>query len=440
MMRRDAEPRSGLGVVARPVIQFAVIGIVAVVIVGLATAASSRRVGEREAVSDARTNTLVKAQGLVEPLLTAEVAIGDPAAIRAIGDVVERKVLDDSLVRVKIWTPDGTIIYSDADALIGTQYDLGVDERDAITSGLIEAEVSDLDKPENRLERDFGKLLEVYLPLRTPRGDRLLFEAYYRYDSVEAAGRRIWRSFAPISLGALAVLELLQIPLAWSLARRLRQREQERRRLLQRTIEASDVERRRIASDLHDGVVQDLAGVSFELAGAAREPGLPPDAARLLDAAAASVRTNITALRSMLIEIYPPDLAALGLGPALEELAASVSTTALTVDVELADLPVVGAETAAVLYRTAREALRNVTKHAAASRATVRAGGTDATVWLSVTDDGDGFDAASAGSVSREGHFGIRGLEGLATDVGGTFRVESAPGAGTMVIMEIPVQ
>jgi two-component system, NarL family, sensor kinase len=440
MIRRDPEPGSGFGVVARPVIQFAAIGIAALVIVGLATAASSRRVGEREAVSDARTNTLVKAQGLVEPLLTEDVVDGDAAAVGGIDDVVRDKVLDRSLVRVKIWTSDGTIAYSDAADLIGEQYDLGEDEREAITSGLIEAEVSDLDKPENRLERDFGKLLEVYLPIRTPSGDRLLFEAYYRYDSVEAAGRRIWRSFAPISLGALAVLELLQIPLAWSLARRLRQRQQERQRLLQRTVEASDVERRRIASDLHDGVVQDLAGVSFELAGAAREPGLPPDAARLLDAAAASVRSNITALRSMLIEIYPPDLAALGLGAALEELAASMSTTPLTVDVELDDLPSVGDETAAVLYRTAREALRNVTNHAAATRATVRAGQTGTTVWLSVTDDGDGFDTAELAAVASEGHFGVRGLEGLARDVGGTFRVESAPGAGTMVVMEVPAE
>jgi signal transduction histidine kinase len=436
--RTPTDTVGGRGVVARPVFQFAAIGIAALVIVGLATAAASRRVGEREAVSDARTTTLVKAQGLVEPLLTDGVASGDPAAVARIAHVVERQVLDDSLVRVKIWTADGTIVYSDAPSLEGRRFPLGEDERTAITSGLIEAEVSDLSKPENRLERDFGKLLEVYLPIRTPSGERLLFEAYYRYDAVAAAGRSIWRSFAPISLGALAVLELLQIPLAWSLARRLRQRQEERRLLLQRTVEASDIERRRIASDLHDGVVQDLAGVSFELAGAAREPGLPPDAARLLDAAAASVRANITALRSMLIDIYPPDVAALGLPVALDELAANTSGPALTVDVDVAGLPAhLSDERAAVLYRTAREALRNVAAHAGATRATVRAGTGRGTVWLSVTDDGAGFDPADLDERAAAGHFGLKGLDGLARDIGGTFRVESSPGSGTMVVMEV---
>jgi signal transduction histidine kinase len=152
------------------------------------------------------------------------------------------------------------------------------------------------------------------------------------------------------------------------------------------------------------------------------------------------VRSNITALRSMLIEIYPPDLAALGLGAALEELAASMSTPSLTVDVEIDELPEVGDEPSAVLFRTAREALRNVTSHAGASRATIRAGRTGGSVWLSVTDDGAGFDPAEVASAASTGHFGIRGLEGLAADVGGTFRVESAPEAGTMVVMELSVE
>jgi signal transduction histidine kinase len=81
-----------------------------------------------------------------------------------------------------------------------------------------------------------------------------------------------------------------------------------------------------------------------------------------------------------------------------------------------------------------------VANHAGASRATVRAGSTTPAGWLSVTADGAGFDVAAVGSAASHGHFGIRGLEGLAADVGGTFRVESAPGAGTMVLMEVPVE
>src|SRR5207248_1277076 len=94
----------------------------------------------------------------------------------------------------------------------------------------------------------------------------LLFEAYFRYDAVTAGGRRSWNDFAPIMLVALIGLEALQIPLAWSMARRVRAGQQRQEVLLRRAIHASDAERRRIASDLHDGVVQDLASVSYSLA------------------------------------------------------------------------------------------------------------------------------------------------------------------------------
>ena len=71
---------------------------------------------------------------------------------------------------------------------IGTSLPLGADELAPLHNGLIKAEVSDLAKPENRYERQFGKLLEVYLPIRIPDGSRLLFEAYFRYDAVSASG------------------------------------------------------------------------------------------------------------------------------------------------------------------------------------------------------------------------------------------------------------
>jgi DNA-binding NarL/FixJ family response regulator/signal transduction histidine kinase len=356
-------------VVAVPVAQFAVIGLAAVIIVGLATATASRRVGQREAISDVRTTTLIKAQGLVEPAVTNGLAGSDPAAVAAVAIVVERSVIDASLVRVKVWNAGGTIVYSNARPLQGATYPLGQDELASLHDGLIQADVSDLSRPENRFERDFGELLEVYLPIRTPDGQRLLFEAYYRYDAVSAAGRRIWGSFAPVALGALIALELLQIPLAWSLAGRLRQRQRERERLLQHAIEASDIERRRIASDLQDGVVQDLVGVSFALAGAARDKALPPGAARQLSDASESLRSSVSALRSTLADIYPRDLADLGLPGGLDALAGDASSGELEVRVEASDVPgTLARPVALLLYRAAREALRNVGRHAGLNR------------------------------------------------------------------------
>lgn len=428
-------------IVARQVAQFAVLGLAAVVIVALATATASSRVGQREAITDARTTTLIKAQGLVEPVVTDRLMAGDPAAVAAVAEVVEGSVLDASLVRVKIWDETGTIVYSDEHSLVGQRFTLEADELDAMRSGLIKADVTDLKAAENRQERAFGKLLQVYLPIRTPGGTRLLFEAYYRYDAVSRSGRRIWSSFAPVSIGALVALELLQVPLAWSLARRLRQRQREREALLQRAVESSDVERRRIATDLHDGVVQELVGVAFGLAGSARDDEVPDKARRALDEAAAVVRASISELRSSLVDIYPPDLTGHGLRAALHELAADASTDDLTVSVDVPRLSDrLPAAVAALLYRASREALRNVVRHAGASSATVRAGSDRSWAWAEVSDDGAGFDPSVLAARAAEGHLGLRGLEGVVGDAGGTFGLDSAPGRGTTVRVEVPLR
>ncbi len=426
--------------VARQVGQFTLAGIVAVAIVGLATAIASRRVGEREAIVDVRATTLAKAQSLVEPVVTSGLVAGDPVAVSAVALVVERDVLDDSLVRVKIWRRDGLIVYSDEARLIGSRYTLGAEERAALDSGLIKAEVSDLSKPENRFERSSGKMLEVYLPIQTPDGERLLFEAYFRYAAVSASGSRVWRSFAPITLGGLLALELVQIPLAWSLARRLRQRQHEREGLLQQALNASDLERRRIASDLHDGVVQDLVGVAFALGGAARHDDITDSSAHLLEQSAADVRVSIKALRSLLVEIYPPNLFDEGLVPALTDLLARTNGKGIVAELDVGDLS--GSfppSVAGLLYRAAQEALRNVLSHAHATRVSVRVSDSDRVATLEVIDDGVGFDADDHERRTKEGHFGLQTLTDLVGGAGGRFVVRSSPGTGTTVHVEVPL-
>jgi signal transduction histidine kinase len=425
--------------VLRPVAQFALAGTAAVLSVGVVTAVASRRVGEREAIVDARTRTLVLAQNVVEPVVTDGLATGAPEAVAAVDAAVKHGVLDADTVRVKIWTRGGTIVYSDEARLEGSTYDLGADERAAIDAGVIEAEVSNLAKPENRFEKPFGKLLEVYLPIRTPGGDRLLFEAYYRYDTVASSGSRIWRSFAPVSIGALLALELVQIPLAWSLARRLRERQREREELLSQALEASDAERRRIAQDLHDGVVQDLAGVAYSLAGAARKPGLAAPSAELFDASAAEVRESIKSLRSLLVDIYPPTLAEAGLESALADLLAGAGSRGVTTALDVADSEQLPDDVARLLYRCAQEAVRNALAHAQATSLDVQVRVGDGHAVLEVADDGTGFDPAVLPQRASEGHLGLRGVTDLVTRVGGRLDVRSAPGQGTVVRVEVPV-
>src|SRR3954470_14413462 len=237
---------------------------VAVVVVGGFFALRSVTIKEAER----NTRDQVQVQGrLVESAgLRNGVLRGNPDALAKLDDLVLGQVLSPSIVRVKIWSKDGRILYSDEPKLIGKRYPLGEEEQELFRKGGADAEVSDLSKPENRYERQERKLLEAHTTIRTPDGTQVLFEIYQRFGSVTASAERLLRALAPPLLGGLIVLLVFQIPLAWSMARRLQRGHRERERLLANAIEASSQERRLIASDLHDGVVQDLAGVAFGLA------------------------------------------------------------------------------------------------------------------------------------------------------------------------------
>jgi signal transduction histidine kinase len=433
----DAPAGSRIVVVA--VLQFAVVGLLALLIVAVTTGIASRRVGQREAVANARTSTVLKAQSVVAPAITDGVRRGDPAALARLDQVVRDEVLDDAVVRVKLWDQTGRIVYSDAPELIGSTYELGEDELEAMRTGRIVAEVSDLSQPENRFEREYGKLLEVYLPIDEGSDDPLLFEAYHRYDAVSASGSQLWRSFAPISLGGLVVLELVQIPLAFSLARRLRDRMREREALSRRALEASEMERRQIAADLHDGVVQELTGVAYALSAAARRDGGPPAPAEV-EAAAGNIRDAVRDLRSMVVDLVPVSVDEGGLTAALEELGQRMSTDRLAVTVRAEELPDdVPNDTARVLYRAAQEGLRNAVRHAGAASVAVDLTCDDGHAVLAVTDDGKGFDPATLGERAAEGHVGLRVLRGLVTDAGGSLELATAVGTGTTLRVEVPV-
>jgi signal transduction histidine kinase len=419
---------------ARPAVaQFALSGLAAVILLGAVGVFVLRDIGRAEAIRNAKQVATLAAQGVVEPNITPGLWRGDPRALARLDQVVRRGVLDGRVVRVKIWRADGHILYSDEHRLIGAVYPLAPDDLATLTHGGVDADVSDLSQPENRFEREYGKLLEVYLPIRDPWGKPLLFELYQRYSSVAASGRRVWRAFVPAIFGSLALLWLVQLPLAWRAARRLREGQAERELLLRRAIESSELERRRIARDLHDGAVQDLAGVSYSLAAAA-DTIESPEARLAMREASAGTRRTIKELRTLLVDIYPPDLHRTGLEAALRDLVAPLGPhgieASLEVDPNLHLRP--AAET--LLYRCAQEALRNVAAHSGARRVDVRVEAVGGRARLTVSDDGRGF-ADEPG----EGHLGLRLLGDLARDAGGRLELVSHPGEGTRLTVEAPL-
>jgi signal transduction histidine kinase len=422
-----------------PVLQFAASGLLATVLIGLIAVAILRQVGTHEAIRDAKQVTRLAGEGIVAPMISSAVLRGDPRALSRLDRTVQARVRRGDIVRVKLWAADGRIIYSDEPRLIGRRYPLGTAEASALRGQGVDAEVSDLGRPENHFERSAGKLLEVYLPIRGADGRPVLFEAYQRFSSISASGRRLWLAFAPALIGGLLLLQLINLPLARSLARRLRQGQSEREALLRRALDASQTERRTIAADLHDGVVQDLAGVSFTLsAHASRLNGTDPDATTALRDGAARTRDSIRALRTLLVDIYPPSLHTAGLEPALADLATTYTARGLATHVNSTAGLGLGEPAERLLFRCAQELLRNTLEHGGAANAWIVLGQADRRAVLQLRDDGRGFDPETLGERPEHGHFGMRMLADLVADAGGRLEIHSAPGRGTVVDVEVP--
>jgi len=393
------------------------------------------------AIDEAENDTLarVEAEGaLVEAKLSDAIVRGDSAAIDDLDTLVHERVLGKAIVRVKLWTRDGRILYSDEPALIGRRFPLGDEELELFRTGESDSELSDLDKPENRYERSRGKLLEAHTVIRTPGRTPLLFEIYQQFGSVTADGSRLLGVIAPPLVGGLIVLVLLQVPLAWSMARRLQRGHDERERLLSTAVEASSSERRRIAADLHDGVVQDLAGVAFGLAPLAADAerrGDDAEAAALREATR-TLRQGVRDLRTLLVEIHPPNLETAGLQVALSDLLSPLEAAGIATTLEVDDAASGNGD--ALVYRVAREAIRNARQHAKPSSVRVAvAHAPDGTTRLEVTDDGSGFAEQARERRGEEGHLGLTLLEEVVAQAGGTLTVSSTPGEGTTVAMEL---
>lgn len=413
---------------------FALLGALVLGAVTVAGFLAIREIATRQALDDAKQLTAISARLVQRRVAAGLVTGGDAEALGVVDRVVRDAVLISPVVRVKIWGPDGEILYSDDPRQIGLRFESGREELEELAPGEVAAEVSDLQAPENRYERGFGELLEVYTSFEAPDGTRLLFETYQERASVAAAQDDLIAAFVPVLVVALVAFALLLVPLAWSLARSLRREAQERERLLLHAMEASDLERRRIAADLHDGPVQELAGLSMRLAAEADGAPEPGQQAALTEAAAA-VRSGVRTLRSAIVGVYPPNLETAGLGPALYDLTARLSGHGVSVMLDVAEPGGYGAAVDQLLYRACREALRNVEQHAHASMVDVRVSREGAKAVMTVSDDGRGLPPER----DDEGHFGLRIVSDLVAEAGGVFEVADGPERGTFLRVEVPI-
>ncbi len=209
--------------------------------------------------------------------------------------------------------------------------------------------------------------------------------------------------------------------------------EDERRDSARRALAAQEDERLRIAREMHDQIGQTLTAVALQAERAAQAETVDRE---LLERLAASAHASLDDVRRLARELRPEALDDLGLGNALITLCRRMSVEgSLRVEAHLQPaMPTLTPEAELVVYRVAQESLTNALRHARATRADVTLSHTGDAVELVVADDGAGLPEDL-----REGTTGIAGMRERALLAGGRLALDSSPGEGTEVRLELPL-
>ena len=338
-----------------------------------------------------------------------------------------RELVEARLVLIALPDAQGSLAVTAAagrDDLVGMQFALHTTKMGRVLDrGHTERVDAVVDDPEvdQRVARELGITSAMYLPLAVrgkPIGvvavhDKLAADPRFDEEDVRLAESLVARASIAVDLS-----------------------ERVSRQALRRVVEAQELERARLARELHDETGQALTSILLGLKHL--DDVVETDDARK---ATASIRELVAStlqdVRRLAVELRPSALDDFGLVPAVERLASNLSEQSeLVVDLEarLGDrrLPP-EAETA--LYRIVQEALTNVLKHASAHRVSITLVRKEGSAVVVVEDDGEGFRPDEV----REGALGFVGMRERVELVGGRLTVESSPGVGTTLVAEVRV-
>ncbi|OBR98708.1 ATPase [Mycobacterium gordonae] len=226
-------------------------------------------------------------------------------------------------------------------------------------------------------------------------------------------------------------------------------RERAHENFAEQVIQAQEVERRRLAGDIHDGISQRLVSLTYRLDAAARavDEANSAEAAEQIAKSREMVGLTLEEARSAINDLRPPVLEDLGLAGGLASLATSIPQVDFELDLADERLP---EHIEVALYRIAQECLQNVMKHSHASVATLRFSVCDNVARLEVADDGVGFDTGQPDDAgdeadahapgSRPSGYGMLSMAERAELVGGRLSVRSRRGSGTTVTVSVPLE
>lgn len=414
---------------ARIVIVVWLVCLLVTLVVGITRSVVLRNVLRDHEISNATRSIEDQVRLGVEPEITPELLAGDAIAFQRFDEFARSKLVTEDTLRLTLYTADGTVVWALLPDRVGDRDALPVEALEVLQDGRPSAQHTDPHGSGN-------ESVEVLALVDGPGGQPLLWEADLPREDLAHRADQLVLTVAVLEVIGLGLLLTAQGVLGRSIVRRHDRERAYRRWLTQRASEIALVERRQIAADLHDGVVQDLTGLALDLeAPVGGTEGLTETERRDRAEFAARLRRANAQLRGQAAELYPPAAADIDVEVSVNRMFDRLPVTlgrSLLVDDDVVVPPMYRW----LAFRVAQEALRNAVQHSGASRVTVRLERSATGTILSVEDDGVGF-SPDVDAV-RPGHMGLSLLSDMAKGAGAVLAIRSAPGQGTTVRLELP--
>ncbi len=415
-----------------------VLSLLVVIGVGVAHVAIMRRELRDHEIQRAVEDVQDRVDLVLEHSVPQALIDGDPAAIEEFDAIIREHIVRPTTAGLALWSPDGRILYALDPQFTGTQHSLPVGAKEALDTNRVVAGLRDSGAADADAEAGWAasSAIEVYAPFANDQGDEFVWEVGLRRDRVTEQSNRLVLTVALLTALGTALLLTIQGLLARNLVRRHDREQSYRRWITQRVSEVATVERRQIAADLHDGVVQDLTGIALDLEvpigkGKVAPPLDPQERSSL----ATRIRAAVTVLRGQAAELHPVASSAMEVETSLRDMLGRVPAhiaTSLVVEP--------GTEVAPgyrwLVFRVAQEALRNVVQHSRATRVVVAMRRGESGTVITIDDDGVGFSPEK--DPIEPGHMGLSLLSDMASAAGGVVFIRSAPGKGTTIRLEVP--
>ncbi|MGZ5399618.1 MAG: sensor histidine kinase, partial [Nocardioides sp.] len=362
------QDRKDQALIRRAVVYFALLsgGLIVLVVAGALVVAETETQRATEFDAEARGRVVF---GAVQAGLAASGAASLDAATldAASSETVEQTAARVGVRAVVLWDPSGTVLWSTRGTLIGRSFALDDEVVELFDrDGRVVAD-TDVRLDSARPSGLLGNEIEVFAHIEDESGRPLVVEAYVDSASIGPSRTETLQLMLPIGVGAMLLFVGLTLLAGLQLVGRVQASRRERIKLLTTSLIAVDHERRRLAHDLHDGIVQDLAAMRYVLKGVIHvvPDGLPDDPRGRLERVSDVLEEELHSLRSVLRDLVPtetlgsplPEL----LATMLERLVRAPVTWSLEVDPEA---QTVEPGAANLVRRIVQEGVRNAVHHA----------------------------------------------------------------------------